>query len=116
MMHIQRALLTSGVITPSLRAGMDDAQAAGLGARSDRSASKPFNACGRYEGGAQYERSDQAVHVGNAPRCYTLGQSYQIQRNVVGPTASAKVQMGDRPTPHMDLRQRMLTEIGRAHV
>ena len=85
---------------------MEDVRQWGLGAREERSASKPTKTPdGTYTGGTQYERDDLAVHVGNAPRCYTLVQSYQVQRNLAGPTASAKISMDQEPSAHLKLRE-----------
>ena len=44
----------------------------------------------KYEGGIAWERSDRAVNIGNSERCYTLAQSYQIQRNLAGPTTGTR--------------------------
>ncbi|KAI0709813.1 hypothetical protein C8Q76DRAFT_798600 [Earliella scabrosa] len=79
-----------------------------LGPRHLRSSSKPSKTDGVYSGGTAYERSDSAANVVNAPRCYTLAQSYQVQKNVVGPTASAKIGMGEAPNAHLLLRQEIV--------
>ena len=93
------------MITADFRAQIAAARDAALGDRKDRTASKPVKLDGGYKGGAAFERDDLAIHVRNAPRCYTLAQSYQVQRNVVGPAAGAKINMGASPSPHLQLRQ-----------
>ena len=87
---------------------MEEAQLHGLGVREDRTPSKAAKVNGRYEGGVQYEHDDLALHVGNAPRCYTLAQSYQVQRNIVGPAATTKVPMGQSASAHLLLREKII--------
>ncbi|KAI0730681.1 hypothetical protein C8Q76DRAFT_690725 [Earliella scabrosa] len=100
---------SDGIFTPELRSLMEDARREGLGPREDRTPDKPVKKPdGSYEGGAKYERDDHALHVSNAPRCYTLAQSYQVQRNLAGPTASAKVSMGQSASPHLLSREKII--------
>ena len=87
---------------------MEAAQQAVLGLRADRSASKPTKVDDVYTGGTEFERHEQALNVRNAPRCYTLAQSYQVPRNLVGPTAGAKVNMGEEPSAHLKLREQVI--------
>ena len=97
--------LGRGVITADFRAQIAAARDAALGKREDRTANKAVKVDGVYQGGAAFERDDLAINVRNAPQCYTLAQSYQVQRNIVGPAAGAKISMGDSPSPHLQLRQ-----------
>ena len=102
-------ILDSEIITPDLREQMEEARMEGLGFRCDRSPHKPTKKDdGSYSGGTKFERDDLAAHVSNAPRCYTLVQSYQVQRNLAGPTASAKVTMDRKPSPHLLSREKIV--------
>ena len=87
---------------------MEEGRSEALGPRGKRTPFKPTKSNGVYKGGAKFERDDLAVHVGNAPRCYTLVQSYQVQRNIVGPAAGTKIRMGQQPTPHLLSRERIV--------
>ena len=99
----------SGVIAKKLRDDFKEAQRLGLGERNDRSPQKPTKLeDGTYEGGTAFERHDLALNVRNAPRCYTLAQSYQVQRNIVGPAAATKIAMGEEPSDHLRLRQKII--------
>lgn len=100
--------LGSGIITSDFRQQMKQARDRALGPREERSAAKPTKIDGEYDGGAAFERDDSALNVRNAPRCYTLAQSYQVQRNIVGPAAGAKISMGEPPSDHLLLRKEIL--------
>ena len=96
-------------MTNALVAAISKAQKLALGLRKDRTPSKPTKTeDGTYTGGTHFERDDHALNVHNAPRCYTLAQSYQVQRNLVGPAAGAKIAMGENPTEHLLLRQQII--------
>ena len=43
-----------------------------------------------FKGGIAWERSERAVSIATSARCYTLAQSYQVQRGVVGPTTGTR--------------------------
>ena len=87
---------------------MTEARQLGLGPRAKRTPFKPSKSNGVYKGGAKFERDDLAIHVGNAPRCYTLVQSYQVQRNIVGPAAGTKIKMGQEPSEHLLMREKIV--------
>ena len=75
-----------------------------LGNREDRSPDKAQFVDGQWTGGIAWERSEFAQCIGHSERCYTLAQSYQHQRNLVSPTAGAKVVDPSKPTAHHDMR------------
>lgn len=76
-----------------------------LGARKDHTPEKAEKVDGEWLGGVAWERSDFAVPIGKAERCFTMGQSYQLQHNLAGPSAGAKLVDGHgEPTPHHDMR------------
>ncbi|KAI0686694.1 hypothetical protein C8T65DRAFT_701054 [Cerioporus squamosus] len=80
------------VIEP-FRNEMDAARDTALGADEDRDLRKArLDEDGIWRGGIAFERSALAVNVDGAERCYTLGQSYQVQRKLTGPSAGAKVE------------------------
>ena len=85
---------------------MKAARDLGLGSRKERT---PFRATkdadGVYHGGTLYERSDRAMHVGNAERCFSLISSYQHPRNLTTPAASTKIGMGEEPCEHVLARE-----------
>ncbi|KAI0705690.1 hypothetical protein C8Q76DRAFT_801423 [Earliella scabrosa] len=105
---LQMWVTANGIITADFRKQMKQARDNALGPREERSATKPTKVDGEYDGGAAFERDDSALNVRNAPRCYTLAQSYQVQRNIVGPAAGAKISMGDPPSDHLLLRKEIL--------
>ena len=100
--------ILSDVMTPTMKDAMQEARELGLGPRNKRTPFKPSKSNGSYKGGAKFERDDLAIHVGNAPRCYTLVQSYQVQRNIVGPAAGTKISMGQDPTDHLLMREKIV--------
>ncbi|TFK78641.1 hypothetical protein K466DRAFT_606793 [Polyporus arcularius HHB13444] len=61
---------------------------------------------GVWKGGIHWERSDHAINIAASERCYTVAQSYQIQRNLTSPAVGAKV-YGD-PTDHHTLRRKII--------
>ncbi|RPD52058.1 hypothetical protein L227DRAFT_618139 [Lentinus tigrinus ALCF2SS1-6] len=63
---------------------------------------------GLWEGGVPWEHSNHAVNVSTSERCYTVAQSYQMPRNLAGPAVGAKIQMGEKPTAHLLLRQEIV--------
>ena len=75
-----------------------------LGDRKDRSPDKAQFVDGQWSGGIAWERSEFAQCIGQSEHCYTLAQSYQHQRNLVSPTAGAKVVDPSKPTAHHDMR------------
>ena len=94
----------SGVITPELRLAMENARDSVLGKPEVRTPDKAVcNDDGEYVGGVAWERSKQAKNISNSERAYTLGNSYQVQRNLAGPTVGAKVKGGE-PSEHNELR------------
>lgn len=100
---------TSGKITSNLRSRIHDAREAALGPQNTRTAHKPTKKLdGSYEGGTPFERDDHAMNVANSQRCYTLAQSYQVQRNTVGPAAAVKIGMGQEPSAHLRLREQII--------
>ena len=111
---VTQVLITpvSDILTPEQLASMRQARAEALGFRVDHSPHKPVKTDGVYEGGAKFERDDHALNVGNAPRCYTLAQSYQVQRNLAGPTASVKISMNEKPSEHLYSPGRRLSRCG----
>lgn len=86
---------------------MDRARDAALGKPEDRDLQKArLDDNGVWGGGVRFEHSRLAVNVEGADRCYTLGQSYQVQRKLTGPSAGAKVD-GDILNHHK-IRQTVL--------
>ncbi|KAI0716827.1 hypothetical protein C8Q76DRAFT_616910, partial [Earliella scabrosa] len=112
---IQVWVTSDEVITKPLREGIDAAQRAGLGERQDRSPCKPTKKPdGSYEGGTAFERHDLAAHVRNAPRCYTLAQSYQVQRNIAAaPIAIASLEAAPKRVSEALKRQADVTNLPR---
>ncbi len=70
---------------------MNKTRLAMLGERKDRDRTKPRKVDGVWHGGTAAERHDQAVNIDKADRCYTWGQSFQVLRKLVGPSAGSKV-------------------------
>ena len=78
-----------------------------LGPVEERDAQKPrCSATGEYEGGTAFERSPHAHRIDAGGRCYTLPQSYQVTRNLTGPTVGAKI-FDRNLTDHHKQRQRL---------
>ena len=72
---------------------MDKARDGALGDPGDRDSQKArLDEDGAWVGGIRFERIRLAVNVEGADRCYTLGQSYQVQRNLSGPSVGAKIE------------------------
>ena len=76
-----------------------------MGAREDRDPNRPHLDNGEHVGGTRWERDIHAVPIGET-RCFTLAQSYQVQRNVTGPTSSSRV-FGDA-TEHHEIRNELI--------
>ncbi len=86
---------------------MDKARDLALGDPKNRDLRKArLNRQGVWTGGARFEHSRLAVNVEGAERCYPLGQSYQAQRKLSGPTVGAKI--SGEVTNHHKLRQFVL--------
>ena len=97
----------SGIIETELRDLIDAARDESLGPHADRGAHKAFvGTDGKWTGGIRWERSPLAVNVEGAPRCYTIGQSYQAPRNMSGPARGARVGDGELREHHV-LRQKI---------
>lgn len=69
---------------------MDKTRLALLGERADRDRLKSRKVDGVWRGGTAMERHDQAVNIDKSQRCYTWGQSFQVLRKLVGPSAGSK--------------------------
>lgn len=84
---------------------MVEARDAVLGDAEERTPDKPQGTSGDFtgSGGTGWERHKQAVCIGNSDRAYALAQSFQIQKNLMGPTVGAKVKDGN-PSEHNELR------------
>ena len=70
-------------------------------------------------GGTLWERDELAINLPKASRCYTLAQSIQVPKSLVGPTAGAKLRLvpknSDMNVPetivkvdHHDLRRKIV--------
>ena len=102
-------VLCRELLTEDLVRLIDDARDKSLGERKRRSRNKAFvNHAGEWEDGVRWEQSDLAINVEGAARCYTLGQSYQIPRNLVGPCAGSKIAKDKELSEHHKLRQTIL--------
>ncbi|KAI0710846.1 hypothetical protein C8Q76DRAFT_798371 [Earliella scabrosa] len=100
-------VVPEGIIGAELEALIHDARDQSLGAREKRGANKArVDADGNWTDGVRWERSPLAVNVEGAPRCYTIGQSYQAPRNMSGPARGARVGDGDIREHHL-LRQKI---------
>ena len=64
-----------------------------LGPREERTRNKASCTNGHYDGGIRFERSARAIPVKNT-RCYSIGLTYQVQPNLVAPSAGGKVRGG----------------------
>ncbi|KAI0744320.1 hypothetical protein C8Q80DRAFT_1272880 [Daedaleopsis nitida] len=107
--RLQFWVTPKGKITRELHAGVHNTREAALGDRKMRTATKPHKRLdGTYEGGTPFESHDHLEPVANSQRCYTLAQSYQVQRNTVGPTAAVKIAMGQEPSAHLRLREQII--------
>lgn len=87
---------------------MKAARDLGLGPRDERTPLKAKRQNKVWSGGAKYERSKRAKNVRNAPRCYSLAQSYQVQKNMTTPAASTKIAMDEAPCEHMLDREKII--------
>lgn len=98
-----------GAIDEKLVERFKAARDLGLGAREERTPFKAKKGKDKvWRGGTKHERSDRAMHVGNAPRCYSLVQSYQFPRNLATPAASMKFSMGEEPCDHVLAREEIV--------
>lgn len=98
----------SGVFSEELIARMKEARDLGLGPREERTPFKAKKQNRVWQGGVKHERSKRAMNVRNAPRCYSLVQSYQVQKNMTTPAASTKITMGEEPCEHMLDREKII--------
>ena len=81
-----------GVVGPGVLYGMQENFKKILGDRDLRTSDRARVVGTHMSGGVAFERSIHAVSVNAmSPRCYTLGQSHQHSRSLVGPTMGAKV-------------------------
>ncbi len=87
---------------------MKAARDAVLGPRELRTREKPILVDGVYKDGTHWERHKQAIHVSTSERCYTLVNSYQSPRNLIGPAVGAKIGMDEEPTWHLRLREQVI--------
>lgn len=100
----------SGYISHELAELIDQVRDESLGEPGTRGPNKSYvGPDGKWHDGTRWERSSMAKNVNNAPRCYPIAQSYQVQRNMTGPTEKAKTSAGLRE--HHILRQR-IAEVG----
>ncbi|RDX41183.1 hypothetical protein OH76DRAFT_1489674 [Lentinus brumalis] len=105
---MQLWVMAESLIPGEYQKAMDDAREAALGPREDRTPDKPTLVDGVYQGGTLWERHRRAVHVSTSERCYTLVQSYQAPRNLVGPSAGVKIAMDEEPDDHILLREKII--------
>ena len=94
--------MSRGIIGSKLETLINQARDQSLGARNKRGANKTYvDVDGNWTEGVRWERSPLAVNVEGAPRCYTIGQSYQAPRNMSGPARGARVSDGDIREHHL---------------
>ena len=94
--------MSRGIIGSELETLINQARDQSLGAREKRGANKAYvDIDGNWTEGVRWERSPLAVNVEGAPRCYTIGQSYQAPRNMSGPARGARVSDGDIREHHL---------------
>ncbi|RPD67620.1 hypothetical protein L226DRAFT_577099 [Lentinus tigrinus ALCF2SS1-7] len=78
------------------------------GPRSERTPQKSACIDGMWRYGTRFERHSQAINIRTSHRCYTVAQSYQTPRNLVGPTVGMKVAMGEDASDHQLLRKEIV--------
>ena len=99
--------LHRGAIDTLLVRNMKDVFGCVLGPREARDAERARKVGTTFCGGIPFEHSEHAISVNDAsPRCYTLAQSYQHSRLLVGPTMGTKVYGVE--TEHHKLRRSIL--------
>ena len=81
-----------------------------LGPKELRTAQKAVYEQGVWTGGVAWERDDLAYNVNNAPRCYTLGPSFQVPKSLSAPSPGAKTVNGIL-TSHQLLRKDLIEVI-----
>ena len=114
--HSQR--LCSTLLEDKLKDALKEARDAILGDLNKCSPRKPTSP-NAVDGGTLWERNKLAISLPNASRCYTLTQSIQVPKSLVGPTASAKLHVVPKnletnapeqivKVDHHDLRQKIV--------
>lgn len=106
VMYVQFSLSLRDALPEGMAKSLQDLQEDILGSEELMDAEKARKVDGVWCGGIHWERSDYAVNIATSERCYTVAQSYQIQRNLTSPAVGAKV-YGDRTTHH-DLRKKVI--------
>ncbi|RPD54153.1 hypothetical protein L227DRAFT_512088, partial [Lentinus tigrinus ALCF2SS1-6] len=105
--HVYLFIIKYSEIIEPFRKEMDTVRDKALGPPSERGVHKAsLDEHGVWGEGIAFERSLLAANVTGAQRCYTLGQSYQVQRKLTGPSVGAKID--DEILNHHSLRQSIL--------
>ncbi len=103
------------MIGTDLKDLMEKTRLALLGKREDRDRKKSRKVNGVWTGGTAAERDDQAVNIDKSERCYTWGQSFQVLRKLVGPSAGSKVHEHDY-TDYHEMRRDSLNVCHRSYI
>ncbi|TFK62688.1 hypothetical protein BDN72DRAFT_903035 [Pluteus cervinus] len=86
-----------------------------IGAKEEVKLYKAVKTSNGYEGGIEFERSDQAISIDENGRAYFVTFSYQVQKALLAPSTGNKRQVGTE-TDHTELNNRLIRIGARASV